>query len=88
MIRAAAGRRGDPSEIEEGGLAGLLHDADYEQWPAEHPQRIVAGLRERGEERLAHAIITHYTKWGVPLESQLDRTLVACGELTGFVMAC
>ena len=27
------------------GIAGMLHDADYEQWPEEHPSRIVAWLR-------------------------------------------
>ena len=29
-------------------VAGLLHDADYEKWPEEHPQRTVAWLRESG----------------------------------------
>lgn len=69
-------------------LAGLLHDADYERWPAEHPQRIVAWLRERGEEEIAHAISAHYTGWGVSHENALDRALLACDELTGFVGAC
>ena len=64
------------------------HDADYEQWPEEHPRRIVAWLEERGEPELAHAISAHYTKWGVEYRSDLDRALVACDELTGFLMAC
>jgi len=76
---------GDP---EEWGIAGLLHDADYEAWPDEHPARIVAWLRERGEEAIAHAVSAHYTKWGVAHESALDRALLACDELTGFVGAC
>ena len=75
------------SEVEVWGIAGLLHDADYERWPEDHPQRIVAWLRERGEERIAHAISAHYTKWGVAHESQLDRALLACDELTGLVVA-
>ena len=29
-------------------IAGLLHDADYEQWPEDHPNRTIAWLRERG----------------------------------------
>ena len=37
---------------------------------------------------IAHAISAHYTKWNVPYESQLDKALLACDELTGFVMAC
>jgi predicted hydrolase (HD superfamily) len=88
VLRAAAVRHGATEEVELFGLAGLLHDADYERWPDEHPRRIVAWLRERGEERLAHAISAHYTKWGVPHESLLDRALLACDELTGFVGAC
>ena len=89
VMRAAAQRYGAGAADEERwGLAGLLHDADYEAWPAEHPARIVAWLRERGEEELAHAISAHYTQWGVPYESALDRALLACDELTGFVGAC
>ncbi|MEM9379767.1 MAG: HD domain-containing protein [Planctomycetota bacterium] len=89
VMRAAAHRYGEGSADEERfGLAGLLHDADYDRWPEEHPSRIVAWLRERGEEDVAHAISAHYTKWGVPYESLLDRALLACDELTGFVGAC
>jgi len=87
VMRAAADRYGDGDQ-ERWGLAGMLHDADYEKWPAEHPHRIVGWLRERGEQEIAHAISAHYTKWNVPYESALDRALLACDELTGFVMAC
>jgi predicted hydrolase (HD superfamily) len=89
VMRAAAPRYGaGENDIELFGLAGMLHDADYEQWPQEHPKRIVAWLRERGEPELAHAISAHYTKWNVPYESALDKALLACDELTGFVGAC
>lgn len=87
-MRAAAVQLGAEDEVELWGLAGLLHDADYEAWPQEHPNRIVAWLREREEERLAHAISAHYTKWQVPYESLMDKALVACDELTGFLGAC
>ena len=88
VMRQAAHRYGGGAGDEEKfGIAGMLHDADYEQWPEEHPQRIVAWLRERGEEEIAHAISAHYTKWNVPYESALDRALLACDELTGFVVA-
>ena len=89
VMRAAAYRygRGAPDE-EAFALAGLLHDADYDRWPDEHPGRIVAWLRERGEEPLAHAISAHFTRWGVPYETTLDRALLACDEPTGFVGAC
>jgi predicted hydrolase (HD superfamily) len=88
VMRQAAHRYGGGvGDEEKFGIAGMLHDADYEQWPEEHPQRIVAWLRERGEEEIAHAISAHYTKWNVPYESALDRALLACDELTGFVVA-
>ena len=89
VMRAAAERYGaGAADVERFGIAGLLHDADYEAWPEEHPARIVAWLRARGEEELAHAISAHYTKWNVPYESALDKALLACDELTGFVGAC
>jgi predicted hydrolase (HD superfamily) len=89
VMRAAAAKYGaGAADVEAFGIAGMLHDADYEAWPEEHPRRIVAWLRERGEERIAHAISAHYTKWGVPCETALDKALLACDELTGFVGAC
>jgi len=70
------------------GIAGLLHDADYEAYPDQHPQIIVDKLNALGEETIAHAISAHYTKWNVPYNSLLDKALLACDELTGFVVAC
>lgn len=89
VMRAAATRYGaGAADVERFGLAGMLHDADYEAWPEEHPRRIVAWLEERGERELAHAIAAHYTNWGVSYDSVLDKALLACDELTGFVGAC
>lgn len=89
VMRAAAPRYGGAdADVEAWGVAGMLHDADYEAWPEEHPHRIVAWLREHGEEAIAHAVSAHYTKWGVSYDSALDRALLACDEPTGFVMAC
>jgi len=89
VMRAAAHRYGSGASDEERfGIAGMLHDADYEAWPEDHPKRIVAWLREQGEEAIAHAVSAHYTKWNVPYESALDKALLACDELTGFVGAC
>jgi len=89
VMRAAAHRYGDGDvDVEQWGIAGMLHDADYDKWPDDHPNRIVAWLRERGEEAIAHAVSAHYTQWNVPYETALDRALLACDELTGFVGAC
>jgi len=89
VMRQAAHRYGaGAADVEAWGVAGMLHDADYERWPEEHPGRIVAWLREREEHDIAHAVSAHYTKWGVPHETVLDKALLACDELTGFVVAC
>lgn len=86
VMRDLGARLGE--DVERFGLAGLLHDADYDTWPGEHPNRIVAWLRERGEADLAHAISAHYTRWNVPYDHLLDKALLASDEITGFVMAC
>ncbi|MBT1702273.1 HD domain-containing protein [Fulvivirgaceae bacterium PWU20] len=72
----------------EWAITGMLHDADYEAFPDKHPSIIVDKLRSMGEEKIAHAISAHYTKWGVPYTNTLDRALLACDELTGFIVAC
>jgi len=73
---------------DEWAIAGLLHDADYEAFPDEHPNIIVQKLSELGEDKIAHAISAHYTKWNIPYETLLDKALLACDELTGFIIAC
>jgi predicted hydrolase (HD superfamily) len=90
LARRAVAAGAAPGTVDEElwGICGLLHDADYEAFPDEHPRRTVELLRERGEEGLAHAISAHYTKWGVPADTPMARALLACDELTGFVGAC
>ena len=72
----------------EWAIAGLLHDADYEAHPEKHPVIIVEKLAGLGEHKIAHAISAHYTKWNVPYNTMLDKALLACDELTGFIVAC
>jgi len=74
-------------DAEQFAITGLLHDADYEKYPEEHPNVIVKKLEEMGEPEIAHAIAGHYTKWNVPRNSLLDKAIVAADELTGFVIA-
>ncbi len=89
VMRAAALQYGaGESDVQTWGIAGLLHDADYERWPEEHPQLIVDWLHEQGEPAIAHAVSAHHTGWGQSYDSQLDRALLACDELTGFIGAC
>jgi predicted hydrolase (HD superfamily) len=88
MRRAAHVYGGGEGDETTWAIAGLLHDADYEKWPDEHPGRVVAWLRDRGEEAIAHAVAAHSLRWGVPHDAPLDRALFACDEVTGFVVAC
>ena len=88
VMRAAASKYGENADPEVWGITGLLHDADYDQWPDEHPQRIVDWLREQGEEEIAYAAAFHQTKWNLPPKSVMDKCLLACDELAGFVIAC
>jgi len=89
VMRQAALRYGEgPGDEQTWGITGLLHDADYQRWPDEHPRRIVAWLREQGAEEIAYAVSAHYTTWDIPPKSQLDKALLACDELSGFIVAC
>lgn len=74
-------------DIDKFAITGLLHDADYEKYPDQHPGVIVQKLREMGESEIAHAIAGHYTHWNVPRNSLLDKCIVAADELTGFIVA-
>ena len=86
VMEAYAKKLGEDPDV--WAIAGLLHDADYEAYPEKHPHIIVERLNGMGEETIAHAISAHYTKWNVPYISRLDKALLACDELTGFIIAC
>lgn len=86
VMEAYAKKLGE--DPEEWAVTGMLHDADYDKYPEEHPSRIVAIMKERGEGKIAHAISAHYTKWNVSYDTLLDKALLASDELTGFIVAC
>ncbi|HTH56452.1 MAG TPA: HD domain-containing protein [Cyclobacteriaceae bacterium] len=75
-------------DVERWAIAGLLHDADYEAFPEKHPTIIVEKLNLLGEAEVAHAVSAHYTHWNVPYNTLLDKALLACDEITGFIVAC
>ncbi len=89
-VRAYA-RRFDADE-ETWGIAGLVHDLDYERYPdldTGHPRHAIEELRKRGyPEQVVQAVITHADFMGVPRQSLLDKTVFACDELAGFITAC
>ncbi len=75
-------------DIETWGLAGLLHDFDWEIHPSleEHPSAGAPLLRERHvSEEIIHAILSHGE--GVDRISIMEKCLAACDELTGLVTA-
>ncbi|HEY2786662.1 MAG TPA: HD domain-containing protein [Fimbriiglobus sp.] len=89
VMRSAAVRYGSASDDpEKWGLAGLLHDADWEKWPDEHPNRIVQHLRDLGEADVADAVAAHSLRWGRPHTTAMSKALVASDELAGLVVAC
>lgn len=75
-------------ELEMWRAAGLLHDFDYERFPDTHPQRGADELRARGYPAdVVEAILGHGDHTGVPRTSLLARTVYACDEMAGFVIA-
>lgn len=89
VMRAAAAKYGSAGDDPETwGLAGLLHDADWEKWPDEHPNRIVQLLRDDGEADVADAIAAHSLRWGHPHTTTMSKALVASDELSGLIVAC
>jgi predicted hydrolase (HD superfamily) len=78
-------------DVEAWGIAGMLHDFDYEMHPhaPHHPMKGGEILHARGvPEAIRYAILAHADYSGMPRVSRLDRALYACDELTGFVHAC
>lgn len=70
-------------------LAGLLHDADWDQWPDEHCKKIIEELERRNiDPGLIHAIASHGPRFfGVDPETKMDKMLYAFDELSGFTHA-
>jgi putative nucleotidyltransferase with HDIG domain len=92
-MRAYARKFGEDEE--RWGLAGLVHDFDYERYPnaahsptEEHPAWGVAHLRSLGwPEDILTAILGHAQYCNVPRESGMAKTLFAVDELTGMITA-
>jgi putative nucleotidyltransferase with HDIG domain len=88
-MRAYAARLGEDGEA--WGLAGLLHDFDWEIHPTldAHPAHGAPILREHGcGENVVRAILSHNTEGtGVERERPIDFALLACDEITGLILA-
>jgi predicted hydrolase (HD superfamily) len=89
-MRAYAERFGE--DPEEWGTVGLLHDADYERFPdadTGHPREIMAELERRdAPPAWVRAIASHANYLEVSRDTQMEKTLFAVDELSGFLSAC
>ena len=70
-------------------LAGLLHDADWDQWPDQHCKKIIEELEKRNiDPEIIHAIASHGPHhFGVNPETKMDKMLYAFDELSGLIHA-
>jgi len=70
-------------------LAGLLHDADWDQWPEQHCRKIIEELEARSvDPEIIRAIASHGPlHFGVEPETRMDKMLYAFDELSGFIHA-
>jgi predicted hydrolase (HD superfamily) len=70
-------------------LAGLLHDADWNQWPDDHCRRIIEELERRAvDPEIIRAIASHGPRFfGVEPVTQMDKMLYAFDELSGLIHA-
>ena len=78
-----------PTEVWKWELAGLLHDADWDQWPEMHCKKIITELEHRNiDPEIIHAIASHGpTHFGVEPQTKMDKMLYAFDELSGLVHA-
>ncbi len=70
-------------------MAGLLHDADWDQWPEQHCRKIIEELEARKiDPEIIRAIASHGPNhFGVEPETRMDKMLYAFDELSGLIHA-
>lgn len=88
IMRHFARLNGEDEEV--WGVAGLLHDLDYEKYPQEHCKKAEEIMRERGiDEVYIRAMSCH--GYGlctdVKPESPMEKTLYTVDELAGLINA-
>lgn len=80
----------DSDTVERWGIAGLLHDLDYERHPdpATHGAIGADELARHGyEAEIVDAVRRHNDALAIPRETRLDHLVYACDELSGFLVA-
>jgi putative nucleotidyltransferase with HDIG domain len=87
-VRAYARKFGEDEN--KWGIAGLLHDIDYERHPSveEHGKVGADLLRQHGyPDDVVYAVQAHNDYHGLPRNDLLSKTVYACDELTGLITA-
>ena len=80
----------DGATVERWGIAGLLHDLDYERHPDPSTHGAIGAdeLARRGyPEEVVQAVRSHNDALGIRRASRLDHLVYACDELAGFLVA-
>jgi predicted hydrolase (HD superfamily) len=90
-VRGYAAAEGhDPATVERWGIAGLLHDLDYERHPDASTHGAIGAdeLARRGYPGdVVDAVRRHNDTLRIPRETRLDHLVYACDELAGFLVA-
>ena len=96
VMKWYAQKLGYGEEAEFWGIVGLLHDIDFELYPAEHCLKAPEMLREGGAaEEVIHGVVSHGygitvecgTTLDVAPEHEMEKVLFAADELTGLIWA-
>jgi predicted hydrolase (HD superfamily) len=80
----------DNATVETWGIAGLLHDLDYERFPepATHGAIGADELARLGyPDEVVNAVSSHNDALGIPRTTRLDHLVYACDEMAGFLVA-
>ncbi len=81
--------RCNEAEVWKWEMAGLLHDADWDQWPELHCKKIIEHLEaDNIDPTIIRAIASHgHVHFGVFPETNMDKMLYAFDELSGLIHA-
>ncbi len=78
-------------DVEKWGLAGLLHDIDYDRTKDDHARHSMEGAEMLAEiglpEDIVYAVKVHNSIHGLPRISLMDKALFATDPLTGLIVA-
>ena len=78
-------------DVEQWGLAGLLHDIDYDKTADQPEQHSLVGAEmlaaAKVDPQIVYAVKVHNEVHGLPRESLLDKALYAADPLSGLIVA-